>query len=57
MVKAATETENNRERPLLADYLKLGYIPVDEDSIDCSRTLEYANDDFAISQIRQGAWA
>ena len=51
MVKAATETENNRERPLLADYLKLGYIPVDEDSIDCSRTLEYANDDFAISQF------
>ncbi|HUY95526.1 MAG TPA: GH92 family glycosyl hydrolase, partial [Terracidiphilus sp.] len=29
MVKAATDTENNRERPYLADYLKLGYIPVD----------------------------
>lgn len=51
MVKAATETENNRERPYLADYLKLGYIPVDKDSIDASRTLEYATDDFAISQM------
>ena len=53
MVKAATETENNRERPFLADYLKLGYIPVDKDSIDASRTLEYASDDFAISQMAQ----
>jgi predicted alpha-1,2-mannosidase len=51
MVKAATETANNRERPFLTDYLKLGYIPVDKDSIDCSRTLEYASDDFAITQL------
>lgn len=51
MVKAATETENNRERPFQVDYLKLGYVPVDKDSIDASRTLEYASDDFAIAQM------
>ncbi|HWE83518.1 MAG TPA: GH92 family glycosyl hydrolase [Terracidiphilus sp.] len=51
MVKAATETENNLERPYLADYRKLGYVPVGKDSIDVSRTLEYASDDFAISQL------
>jgi predicted alpha-1,2-mannosidase len=51
MVKAATETENNHERPYLADYLKLGYVPVEKDSIDVSRTLEYTSDDFAISQL------
>lgn len=51
LVKSGTETENNHERPFLADYLKLGYIPVDKDSIDASRTLEYASDDFAISQF------
>lgn len=51
MVKAATETESNHERPFLAEYLKLGYVPVDKDSIDASRTLEYASDDFAIAQL------
>lgn len=51
MVKAATDTENNRERPFLADYLKLGYVPSEKDRVSASRTLEYASDDFAIAQL------
>jgi predicted alpha-1,2-mannosidase len=41
------------ERPFLEEELKLGYVPVDRDSIDASRTLEYASDDFAIAQMAQ----
>ena len=51
MVKAATETKDNRERPFLEDYLNLGYVPSEKDRISASRTLEYASDDFAISQL------
>jgi predicted alpha-1,2-mannosidase len=55
MVKAGTEPglgpHNDSERPFLAEYLKLGYVPVDKDSIAASRTLEYASDDFAIAQF------
>jgi predicted alpha-1,2-mannosidase len=51
MVKAATGTNGNKEREYLADYLKLGYVPVDKDASAVSRTLEYASDDFAISQL------
>jgi predicted alpha-1,2-mannosidase len=55
MVKAGTQPgmgpHNNAERPFLADYLKLGYAPVDKDHIAVSRTLEYASDDFAIAQF------
>jgi predicted alpha-1,2-mannosidase len=38
------------ERPFLAEYLKLGYVPA-TDPISASRTLEYANADFAIAQF------
>jgi predicted alpha-1,2-mannosidase len=55
MVKAGTQPgvgpHNNSERPFLAEYLKLGYSPNDTDEISASRTLEYANDDFAIAQF------
>ena len=55
MVKAGTQPgvgpHNDSERPFLADYLKQGYTPVDKDHIAASRTLEYANDDFAIAQF------
>jgi predicted alpha-1,2-mannosidase len=55
MIKAATQPgigpHKNSERPFLDDYLKLGYSPVDKDEIAASRTLEYANDDFAIAQF------
>jgi predicted alpha-1,2-mannosidase len=51
MVKAATQTADNRERPFLADYLKLGYVPSEKDRTSASRTLEYTNDDFAIAQF------
>ena len=55
MVKAATTPangpHNQPERPFLADYLKLGYVPIDKDNIAASRTLEYASDDFAIAQL------
>ena len=40
----------NIERPYLEDYLKLGFIPA-SDPYSCSRTLEYASDDFAIAQF------
>jgi len=55
MVKAATQPgqgpHHNAERPMLAEYLKLGYSPNDHDEISASRTLEFANDDFAIAQF------
>ncbi len=40
------------ERPFLAEYLKLGFVPP-VDPISVSRTLEYASDDFAIAQLAQ----
>ena len=55
MVKAGTEPgkgpHGDSERPFLADYLKLGYVPNDTDSISASRTLEYASADFAVAQF------
>ena len=55
MIKAATQPgvglHKNSERPMLAEYLKLGYSPNDKDEISASRTLEFANDDFAIAQF------
>jgi predicted alpha-1,2-mannosidase len=55
MVKAGTEPgigpHGGSERPFLEDYLKLGYVPVEKDNTAASRTLEYANDDFAIAQF------
>jgi predicted alpha-1,2-mannosidase len=55
MVKAGTQPgigpHNDSERPFLADYLKQGFTPVEKDHIAASRTLEYANDDFAIAQF------
>jgi len=55
MVKAATEPgtglHNGSERPFLEDYRKLGYVPSEKDRTAASRTLEYANDDFAIAQF------
>ncbi len=55
MVKAGTQPgdgpHNNAERPFLADYLRLGYTPIEKDHIAASRTLEFANADFAIAQF------
>ena len=51
MVKGATNTKDNKERLYNADYLKLGYVPNDKDSLSASRTLEYVSDDFAIAQM------
>src|SRR5208283_2234552 len=51
MVRAATETKDNQERPFLEDYLKLGYVPAEKDEISASRTLEYDSDDFAAGQF------
>jgi predicted alpha-1,2-mannosidase len=55
MVKAGAEPgigpHGKAERPFLADYLKLGYVPIEKDSLAASRTLEYASDDFAIAQF------
>jgi predicted alpha-1,2-mannosidase len=51
MITKATQPKDNKERPFLENYLKLGYVPVDQDEIAASRTLEYVSDDFAIAQF------
>ena len=55
MVKAGSEPgigpHNDSERPFLADYLKLGYVPSEKDSTAASRTVEYSSDDFAVAQL------
>ncbi|MGA8087217.1 MAG: GH92 family glycosyl hydrolase [Terracidiphilus sp.] len=55
MVKGGTQPgvgpHHDSERPFLADYLKLGYSPIDRDIGAASHTLEYASDDFAIAQF------
>jgi predicted alpha-1,2-mannosidase len=55
MVKAGTEPgigpHGGSERPFLADYLKLGYVPIDKIDTAASVTLEYANADFAVAQF------
>jgi len=55
MVKAGSlpgvGPHGDSERPFLADYLKLGYVPSEKDSISASRTLEYASADFAIAEF------
>jgi len=39
------------EREFLADYMKLGYTPIEKDRRAASQTLEYASDDFAVAQF------
>jgi predicted alpha-1,2-mannosidase len=56
MVKAGTEPglgpRGGAERGFMADYLKLGYVPVDKfKDAAASLTLEYASADFAIAQF------
>jgi predicted alpha-1,2-mannosidase len=51
MITKATQPKDNKERPYLEDYLKLGYVPNDSDPLSASRTLEYVSDDFAIAQF------
>lgn len=66
MVKGASETgkgvQGREERMFLPEYLKHKYMPIEEHpiaagprvlefGISASRTLEYANDDFAIAQF------
>lgn len=55
MVKGGTEPgkgpHGGEEREFLADYMKLGYNPIDKDRRAASVTLEYASDDFAVAQF------
>jgi len=55
MVKGGTQPGkgplNGDEREFLADYIKLGYTPIDKDRRAASQTLEYATDDFAVAQF------
>lgn len=55
MVKGGTQAgkgpHGGEEREFLADYMKLGYLPIDKDRRAGSQTLEYASDDFAIAQF------
>ena len=55
MVKAGTQPgkgpHGGEEREFLADYMKLGYSPIDKDRRGASQTLEYASDDFAVAQF------
>jgi predicted alpha-1,2-mannosidase len=58
MVKGGTQLGNGphgqAERLYLADYLNLGYVPIDKDTIAASRTLEFVSDDFAVAQFARG---
>jgi len=55
MVKAGTEPgigpHGGSERPFLAEYRKLGFVPIDKIDTAASVTLEYANADFAVAQF------
>jgi predicted alpha-1,2-mannosidase len=55
MVKSGTEPgiglHGGSERPFLAEYHKLGYVPIDKIDTAASVTLEYANADFAVAQF------
>ncbi len=57
LLRAATDTSvcarrtGTYERPALAEYLKLGYVPADQDGGNVSMTLEYNSADFALSQF------
>lgn len=55
MVKGGTQPgfgpHHGEEREFLADYMKLGYTPIDKDRRAASQTLEYASDDFAVAQL------
>lgn len=55
MIKGATQLGNGlhgqAERLYLADELKIGYVPIDHDTLAASRTLEFASDDFAVAQL------
>src|SRR3546814_18517284 len=35
----------------LADYMKLGYVPIDREPEGASKTLEYAYDDWSLAQM------
>ncbi|MCD8072253.1 MAG: GH92 family glycosyl hydrolase [Alistipes sp.] len=60
MLRNATVTENNRARPLLAEYIELGYVP-EQDLADpqlatvanaaVTKTQEYAYDDYSVALI------
>ena len=52
-MNAMIETANNPKYDAIAEYKKLGYVPMDELSESVSITLEYAYDDFAIAQMAQ----
>ena len=55
MVKAGTEPgigpHGDSERPFLANYRNLGYVPIDKIDTAASISLEYANADFAVAQF------
>ena len=55
MVKGGTQLgkgpHGQAERLYLADYLQLGYVPIDKDTIAASRTLEFVSADFAVAQF------
>ncbi len=54
MVRAADQTENNPLRPENKDYLKLGYVPVDDEGPydgSVSTSLEYYLADFNLAQL------
>jgi predicted alpha-1,2-mannosidase len=46
-----TGPHGGSERPFLAEYRKLGFVPIDKIDTAASVTLEYANADFAVAQF------
>jgi putative alpha-1,2-mannosidase len=47
MVASATDAQYGN----LDDYMKLGYVPVDNDSEAASKTVEYAFDDWTMARM------
>ncbi|BAP29757.1 alpha-1,2-mannosidase [Chryseobacterium sp. StRB126] len=50
-LKACVETANKRDYEGIGQYIDLGYIPAEKNGTSVSNTLEYAYDDWAISQL------
>ncbi|HWX66929.1 MAG TPA: GH92 family glycosyl hydrolase [Rhodanobacter sp.] len=50
-IKAMTTSASYGSYGDLADYMKLGYVPIDKEPEAASKTLEYAYDDWSLAQM------
>lgn len=54
--EAMKATAANGNYDGLADYMKLGYVPIDKEEEGASKTLEYAYDDWAIARMAEALY-